>query len=74
MAKGDNRAVVGSSGKPLPGMTLTSGAKTIAKVLGCYDRPSGPHGQDTMRSGGMKFNVSDMEDKSLASAINPDVA
>ena len=72
MAKGDDRAVVGASGKPLPGMILESGTKTIAKKLGCYDRPSGPHGQDTMKSGGAHFNVSDMEDRSLSSAVEPD--
>lgn len=66
------RAIVGSSGKPLEGMCLDSGAHTVAKVLGKHDRPSGPHGQDTMRSGGgMKFNVSDMVDKSIGAAPDP---
>lgn len=55
MAKGDNRAVIGASGKPLKGMELESGTKTIAKVLGCYDAPSGPKkGQRELR--GVKFN------------------
>jgi len=58
MAKGDDRAVVGASGRPLIGMVLTSGAKTIAKVLGCYDAPSGSK-QDTQ---GMKFDVDGMKD------------
>lgn len=41
MAKGDNRAVVGASGKPEKGMILDSGAKTVAKVLGNTSAPSG---------------------------------
>jgi hypothetical protein len=62
----DRRAVVGSSGRPEEGMVLRSGAKQVAQALGKYDRPSGPHGQDTLRTGGgMKFNVSDMVDKSI---------
>lgn len=52
MAKGDDRAVVGASGKPQEGMKLESGTKTIAKVLGCYDAPSKPKHE----KGGVKFN------------------
>lgn len=40
MAKGDNRAVVGASGKPEKGMVLESGARTVAKVLGSTSAPS----------------------------------
>ncbi len=69
MAKGDNRAVVGSSGKPLPGMVLESGAKTVAKVLGKYTTHS-----EGMRTGDGHFNVSDMRDVSLASVKDPSVA
>jgi hypothetical protein len=60
-------------------MVLKSGTKQIARVLGCYDRPSGPHGQDNMSTGGggMKFNVSDMVDKSIgrldSSKVTPPV-
>ncbi len=63
----DRRAVVGSSGRPEQGMVLKSGAAQVAQVLGKHDRPSGPHGQDNMSAGGggMKFNVSDMQDKSI---------
>ena len=62
----NRRAVVGSSGRPEKGFVLDSGAKQIAEVLGRKDRPSGPHGQDTMRGGGgVRFNVSDMVDRSI---------
>jgi hypothetical protein len=60
MAKGDDRATVGASGRPLKGMVLQSGAKTVATTLGCYTRPEG------MRTkGDGHFNVSDCVDKSI---------
>lgn len=47
-------------------MVLDSGAKQIGETLGRHDRPSGPHGQDTMRAGGgMRFDVSNMVDRSI---------
>jgi len=60
MAKGDNRAVVGSSGKPLPGMVLESGASTVARVLGNTSAPSG----SKRLHGGMRINTPDMPDHS----------
>ena len=53
MAKGDDRAVVGSSGKPLPGMILESGAKTVAKVLGDTSAPS----RNKAKHGGMNIKT-----------------
>jgi hypothetical protein len=57
MAKGDNRAVIGASGRPEVGMVLESGTKTIAKILGNRDAPSGS------KSGtqGQKFDVEGMQ-------------
>jgi hypothetical protein len=40
VAKGDDRATVGASGKPEPGMILTSGTKDVAKAIGYKDAPS----------------------------------
>jgi hypothetical protein len=40
VAKGDDRATVGASGKAEPGMVLTSGAKDVAKAIGRKDAPS----------------------------------
>lgn len=60
MAKGDDRAVVGASGRPLPGMLLTTGTRTIAKILGRHDAPSG----SKEGSQGMKFDVEGMKDVS----------
>ena len=60
MAKGDDRAVVGSSGRPLKGMVLESGTKEISKRLGRYTRPN-----DDLRTTGGHFNVDEMQDKSI---------
>jgi hypothetical protein len=62
MAKGDNRAVVGSSGRPLPGMVLESGTKQMRNKLGQYT--THPEGMRTS-GGGMQFNVSDCKDVSI---------
>jgi hypothetical protein len=51
--------VVGSSGKPLPGMILESGAATVAKTLGKYA------GKDLRTKGDGHFNVSDITDVSI---------
>ena len=60
MAKGDDRAVVGSSGKPLKGMVLESGTKEISKRLGRYTAPD----MDLRTSGG-HLDVDAMKDKSI---------
>jgi len=52
--------VVGSSGKPLPGMVLESGASTVARVLGNTSAPSG----SKRLHGGMRINTPDMPDHS----------
>lgn len=49
MAKGDNRAVIGASGKPQEGMVLSSGAAQIAKIIGRSDAPSKPKETGCMR-------------------------
>ena len=59
MAKGDNRAVVGASGRPLPGMILESGAKQMRNLLGQYTIAK------DLRTTGGHFNVSDMTDVSI---------
>lgn len=58
MAKGDKRAVVGSSGKPLPGMVLESGSKQMRNKLGQYTT----HPEPKLR-GGMQFDMSSMQDQ-----------
>lgn len=59
--KGDDRAVVGASGRPLPGMVLESGAKQIGRILGQYTV-----GKDVRTTpGGVQFNVSDCKDVSI---------
>jgi hypothetical protein len=60
MAKGDNRAVVGSSGRPLKGMVLESGVKTVAAKLGKYSTQ-----KDVRTKGDGHFNVSDCTDQSI---------
>jgi hypothetical protein len=60
MARGDERAVVGSSGRPLKGMVLESGAKTVAAKLGKYSI-----GKGVRTSGDGHFNVSDITDSSI---------
>jgi hypothetical protein len=52
MAKGDDRAVVGSSGKPLKGMVLESGTKQVRNALGQYTIAPEPK----MR-GGVQFDI-----------------
>jgi hypothetical protein len=69
MAKGDNRAVVGASGKPLPGMVLESGAKTIRNKLGQYARSS--VGQTNLRTSGAHFDVDGMRDVSIGAVKDP---
>jgi hypothetical protein len=62
MAKGDDRAVVGASGRPLPGMVLESGAKQMRNKLGQYTIAPEPK-----MSGGMQFDMSAMKDHSINS-------
>jgi hypothetical protein len=60
----DRRAVVGSSGRPERGMIIDSGAKQIGSILGTVYRPE--KGQNKLTtSGGMKFDVDAMKDKSI---------
>jgi hypothetical protein len=61
MAKGDNRAVVGSSGRPLPGMVLESGTKQVAQKLGKYTT----HKEGARFEGAMQFDMSSMVDHSI---------
>jgi hypothetical protein len=61
VAKGDNRAVVGSSGRPLPGMVLESGTKQVAQKLGKYTT----HPEGVRFKGGSGFDMSDMKDVSI---------
>jgi hypothetical protein len=61
MAKGDDRAVVGASGRPERGMVLQSGAKTVAAVLGRYTT----HPEGIRTKGDGHFNVSDCKDQSI---------
>lgn len=56
----DRRAVVGSSGRPLEGMVMRSGTNDVAKKLGQYSRKG-----DVRTSGGMRFDVDAIEDKSI---------
>lgn len=63
MAKGDERAVVGASGRPEPGMVLKSGAKEIAKKLGCYSTAD-----RDLRTNGGHFDVDSMKDQSIGRA------
>lgn len=60
MAKGDNRAVVGSSGRPLPGMILESGTKQVAQKLGKYTTH-----KEGARYSSSGFDMSDMRDVSI---------
>jgi hypothetical protein len=60
MAKGDDRAVVGSSGKPLKGMVLESGTKQVRNALGQYTIAPEPK----MR-GGVQFDLSRAKDESI---------
>lgn len=60
MAKGDDRAVVGASGRPLPGMVLESGTKQMRNKLGQYTIAPEPK----MR-GGVQFDLSKMTDQSI---------
>jgi hypothetical protein len=60
MAKGDNRAVVGSSGRPLPGMVLESGTKQMRNKLGQYTISPEPKFR-----GGVQFDMSEMHDRSI---------
>ena len=61
MAKGDDRAVVGSSGRPLPGMILESGTKQVAQKLGKYTT----HKEGARYSSASGFDMSDMKDVSI---------
>jgi hypothetical protein len=60
MAKGDNRAVVGSSGKVREGMVLRSGTKQMRNILGQYTIAPEPK----MR-GGVQFDLSNAHDESI---------
>jgi len=58
MAKGDDRATVGASGKLDKEMKLESGAKDVAKAIGHTDAPSrNPKGQFEKARRGMKFTL-----------------
>ena len=60
MAKGDNRAVVGASGKPLKGMVLESGTPQVRDALGRYtiEKP-------VKFRGGVQFDLSKATDVSI---------
>lgn len=60
MAKGDNRAVIGASGKPLKGMVLESGTPQVRDALGRYTIAPEPK----MR-GGVQFDLSKATDVSI---------
>jgi hypothetical protein len=60
VAKGDDRAVVGSSGRALKGMMLESGAKTVAQKLGKYSTH-----KEGVRFSGTGWDLSDMKDVSI---------
>jgi hypothetical protein len=62
MAKGDDRAVVGASGRPLKGMVLESGTPQVRDALGRYTIAKEPK----MR-GGAQFDMSAMKDHSIDS-------
>lgn len=53
MAKGDNRAVVGASGKPTGDMVLTSGTKDVARAM------RHPDGRFKASGPGVKFEIED---------------
>jgi hypothetical protein len=56
MAKGDDRAVVGASGKPEKGMVLESGAKDVAKAIGGKDAATRlPNGRFAQGRRGVTF-------------------
>lgn len=60
MAKGDDRCVVGASGRPQEGMVLQSGAKQMRNKLGQYTTQPEPK----MR-GGVQFDLSKLEDRAF---------
>ncbi len=60
MAKGDNRAVVGSSGKPREGMVLRSGTAQMRNKLGQYETAPEPK-----LRGGVQFDLSNAKDVSI---------
>ena len=66
MAKGDDRATIGASGRPERGMVLDSGARTIRNKLGQYE----PHNNFSTRPG-VKFDVDGMRDMSIGKAPDP---
>ena len=58
MAKGDDRAVVGASGKLDKEMKLESGTKDVAKSIGYSDAPSrNSKGQFEKIRRGVKFRL-----------------
>ena len=60
MAKGDDRAVVGSSGKPREGMVLRSGTPQVRDALGRYTIDNPPKFK-----GGVQFDLSRAKDESI---------
>src|SRR5271156_3844755 len=60
MAKGDNRAVVGSSGKVREGMVLRSGTPQVRDALGRYTIDNPPKFK-----GGVQFDLSRAKDESI---------
>ena len=60
MAKGDDRAVIGASGRPLPGMILESGTKQMRNKLGQYTIAPEPK-----LRGGVQFDLSTLTDQSI---------
>ena len=60
MAKGDDRAVVGSSGKPREGMVLRSGTKQMRNIQGQYTISPEPK-----LRGGMQFDIDNARDVSI---------
>jgi hypothetical protein len=60
MAKGDNRATVGSSGKAREGMVLRSGTPQVRNALGQYTIAPEPKFR-----GGVQFDIDNARDVSI---------